>query len=222
MKLTNLVSPDSNREDRVCAPATVEHPIKTYPTCNLEAFDANWLTSDCRFDDVHVEAGSPSSSEKRGESRDWKALTRLITERAEVTVKPMDYSPASSAHAKPGTGTTVMAPVTMVTHSVTSDKSANELDKQEVAFQACVPALHFSEGDAAGKFQVDMWGTGSIVDEWPGVSDLEEINDLEELAHNLVHSCLVPHCHPRVEALFLRAASGRGFRSLLIRASGLI
>lgn len=59
-------------------------------------------------------------------------------------------------------------------------------------------------------------------EEWPGVSDLEEIDDTEELAHNILNSGLVPHCHPRIEALFRRAASGKGYYSQLIRASGLI
>jgi hypothetical protein len=37
-----------------------------------------------------------------------------------------------------------------------------------------------------------------------------------------VNSGLVPHCHPRIKALFRRAASGKGHYSQLIRASGLI
>lgn len=59
-------------------------------------------------------------------------------------------------------------------------------------------------------------------DDWPGAANYEKIDDTEELAHNIVNSGLVPHCHPRIEALFRRAASGKGYHSQLIRASGLI
>lgn len=70
--------------------------------------------------------------------------------------------------------------------------------------------------------------TGETVEaEWadedfPAAANYEKIDDTEELAHNLVHSGLAPHCHPRIEVLFRRAASGRGYHSQLIRTSGLI
>lgn len=59
-------------------------------------------------------------------------------------------------------------------------------------------------------------------EDWPDEADYELIDDVEELAHNLLGSGLAPHCHPRVEALYRRAASGSGYYSQLIRASGLI
>ena len=62
------------------------------------------------------------------------------------------------------------------------------------------------------------WADG----DWPGAANYEKIDDTEELAHNLLNSGLVPHSHPRIEALFRRAASGKGHYSQLIRASGLI
>ncbi|MCW5701778.1 MAG: hypothetical protein KIT82_04270 [Bradyrhizobium sp.] len=59
-------------------------------------------------------------------------------------------------------------------------------------------------------------------DDWPGAANYQKIDDTEELAHNLLNSGLVPHSNPRIEALFRRAASGKGYHSQLIRASGLI
>ena len=76
-------------------------------------------------------------------------------------------------------------------------------------------------------FGVDGDGEEAVEAEWadddcPVAANYEEIDDTEELAHNIVNSGLVPHCHPRIEALFRRAASGKGHYSQLIRASGLI
>ncbi len=51
---------------------------------------------------------------------------------------------------------------------------------------------------------------------------LEQIYDNEELAHHLLESCLCPHEHPRIEALFRRAASGNGPHAQMLRASGMI
>lgn len=59
-------------------------------------------------------------------------------------------------------------------------------------------------------------------DDCPVAANYEIIDDTEELAHNLLNSGLVPHDHPRIEALFCRAASGKGHYSQRIRASGLI
>ena len=225
MNFTNLVSPNSNRDGEPCAPIS-EHTIKPCPSRELDPCDSGCVNPECRLADEPVSVSGANSRSEQAETPDWKVLTRLITKRAEISINATATVSASSAKATPATGTTVVAAATSVEVNVAdvivSDEGAIELVGQPVAFQARVSASNTSESDASGKLHVDMLEKQAIFAEWPAVSNLEEINDLEELAHNLVHSCLVPHCHPRVEALFLRAASGRGFHSQLIRASGLI
>ncbi|WP_426421784.1 hypothetical protein [Bradyrhizobium genosp. A] len=59
-------------------------------------------------------------------------------------------------------------------------------------------------------------------DQLEEISHLEQIYDGEELAHNLEYSGLFPYDHPRVEALYRRAASGNGRHAQMLRASGMI
>jgi len=73
------------------------------------------------------------------------------------------------------------------------------------------------EADAQENVEAD-WAD----DDYSAAANYEKIDDTEELAHNLLNSGLVPHSHRRIEALFRRAASGNGYHSQLIRASGLI
>lgn len=58
--------------------------------------------------------------------------------------------------------------------------------------------------------------------DWEWVSDLERIDDTEELARLLVESTECSHDHPRLEALFRRAASGNGHYAQILRTSGMI
>lgn len=88
-------------------------------------------------------------------------------------------------------------------------------------------AIALTTSVASEVFVLDADTAETVASEWadddrPGVANYEKIDDIEELAHNIVNSGLVPHCHPRIEALFRRAASGKGYHSQLIRASGLI
>ena len=48
------------------------------------------------------------------------------------------------------------------------------------------------------------------------------IDDREELAPHLGESGLCPQAHPRIEALYRRAASGKGPYAQMLSASGMI
>ncbi|WP_156434752.1 hypothetical protein [Bradyrhizobium lablabi] len=173
-----------------------------------------------------LEGDARASRAEQAETPDWKALTTLIMKRAEASINSTSGVSASSAQATLATGTTVVADAASVEVNgadvVMSPDSAIELVEQQIAFQAYVPALTSCEHDGRGELQVDMLEKEAILEESAGLSNLEEIIDLEELAHNLRHSGLAPHSDPRIEALFRRAALGNGFHSQLIRASGLI
>ncbi|GAA0022034.1 MULTISPECIES: hypothetical protein [Bradyrhizobium] len=54
------------------------------------------------------------------------------------------------------------------------------------------------------------------------LASFELIDDREELAHHLWESGLCPHDHPRIEALYRRAASGKGPYAQMLSASGMI
>ena len=54
------------------------------------------------------------------------------------------------------------------------------------------------------------------------ITEYEEIDDVEVLAQTLHQSGLVPHSDQRTEALFRRAASGKGYFSQLLGAAGVI
>lgn len=173
-----------------------------------------------------LEGDARASRAEQAETPDWKALTMLIMKRAEASINPTGGVSASSAQVTLATATTMVADAANVevngSDVVMSADGAIELVEQQIAFQACAPALTSCENDGRGKPQIDMSEKEAILEEWAGLSNLEEINDLEELAHNLRHSVLAPDSHPRIEALFRRAASGKGYHSQLIRASGLI
>ena len=62
----------------------------------------------------------------------------------------------------------------------------------------------------------------AVYERYPELRDLEMIDDNNELAHNLLNSGLYPHEHPRIEALFRRAAAGKGEYSRRLAASGMI
>lgn len=48
--------------------------------------------------------------------------------------------------------------------------------------------------------------------------NLEQIDEIEELARTLYEGGVAPNGEPRVEALFRRATSGRGYYSQLLGA----
>lgn len=93
-----------------------------------------------------------------------------------------------------------------------------ENPSQAIALTTSIVSEEFVLDADTAETVASEWADG----DWPGAANYEEIDDIEELAHNIVNSGLVPHCHPRIEALFRRAASGKGYHSQLIRASGLI
>jgi hypothetical protein len=62
----------------------------------------------------------------------------------------------------------------------------------------------------------------TVYEQHPELRDLEMIDDSNELARILLESGLYPHAHPRIEALFRRAAAGKGESSRLLAASGMI
>ena len=83
--------------------------------------------------------------------------------------------------------------------------------------------LMFEEDEAI----VEGVNTDEIDDEtfyeaYPEMRDLEMIDDNNELARILLGSGLYPYAHLRIEALFRRAAAGKGEYSQLLAASGMI
>lgn len=115
------------------------------------------------------------------------------------------------------------APHPQTSVEIQPSTTAGDTSNSEKPDQAGAPALSLVS-DVCG---VDAEVEETVEAEWadddcPVAANYEEIDDTEELARNLIHSCLLPHSHPRIEALFRRAVSGRGHHSQLIRASGLI
>jgi hypothetical protein len=72
------------------------------------------------------------------------------------------------------------------------------------------------------EMQLYLDNSCQIYEDYPVLRNLEMIYDTEELAHNLWESGLFPEEHPRIEALFRRAAAGRGFYSHQLAASGIV
>ena len=168
--------------------------------------------------------GGPSPEAEKVEFLDWKAMFKQVCRIDEVTIIATNRLSASSRE-----DTLEIKSISAPTSSaVVFDVVMTDDDEFEIvgASPACSAddfIFEGSEGEAAvEESYVDEIDDETFYEAYPEMRSAEMIDDVEELAHFLHSSGLYPRAHPRVEALLLRAAGGRGYYSQLLAASGII
>jgi hypothetical protein len=140
----------------------------------------------------------------------------------EPSISPGVVSIPIYTHQEP-VRTSAPCPSALVFDVVMTDNNQYEIVGSSPACSPC--ELSFEADDSLATVEgddIDEVEDKAVYEQHPELRDLEMIDDNNELAHNLWNSGLYPHAHPRIEALFRRAAAGKGEYSRRLAASGMI